>query len=49
LRHLIGEILEQRFRAEPVVRARLPVLEQQVLRGEITPYAAAMRLFAELG
>ncbi len=49
LRHLIGEILEQRFRAEPVVRNRLPVLEQQVLRGEITPYAAATRLFAEIG
>jgi putative protein kinase ArgK-like GTPase of G3E family len=43
------EILEQRFRAEPVVRNRLPVLEQQVLRGEITPYAAATRLFAEIG
>jgi LAO/AO transport system kinase len=44
LRKLIGELLEQRFRADPHVRAELPRLEARVVRGEITPYAAAMRL-----
>ncbi len=44
LRKLISELLEQRFRADPRVRAELPQLEARVVRGEITPYAAAMRL-----
>ena len=44
LRKLIAELLEQRFRADPRVRAELPRLEARVVRGEITPYAAAMRL-----
>jgi len=44
LRRLISEGLEARFRADPRVRAELPVLEQQVLRGEVTPQAAARRL-----
>ncbi|HQY70185.1 MAG TPA: hypothetical protein PLW13_07145 [Pseudomonadales bacterium] len=44
LRKLIGELLEQRFRADPRVRADLPRLQARVVRGEITPYAAAMRL-----
>jgi len=44
LRKLISELLEQRFRADPRVRAELPQLEARVVRGEMTPYAAAMRL-----
>jgi LAO/AO transport system kinase len=44
LRKLLGELLEQRFRANPAVQKQLPELEQRVIRGEITPYAAAMRL-----
>jgi LAO/AO transport system kinase len=44
LRKLIAELLEQRFRADPSVRSALPELESRVVRGEITPYAAAMRL-----
>ena len=44
LRKLIGEMLEQRFRADPRVRAELPRLEARVVRGEITPYSAAMQL-----
>jgi LAO/AO transport system kinase len=44
LRKLISELLEQRFRADPRVRAELPRLEARVVRGEITPYSAAMRL-----
>lgn len=44
LKRLIAELLQQRFRADPRVRAELPVLEQQVLRGELTPRAAARRL-----
>jgi LAO/AO transport system kinase len=44
LRKLIAELLERRFRADPAVRAALPELESRVVRGEITPYAAAMRL-----
>jgi hypothetical protein len=37
-------LLEQRFRSDPHVKAELPRLEQQVLRGELTPRAAARRL-----
>lgn len=44
LRRLISEGLEARFRADPRVRGELPALEQQVLRGELTPQAAARRL-----
>ena len=44
LRRLIAELLEQRFRSDPHVKAELPRLEQQVLRGELTPRAAARRL-----
>ena len=44
LRRLIAEHLEQRFRADPRVREELPGLERQVLRGELSPRAAARRL-----
>ncbi len=44
LKRLIAELLEQRFRSDPHVRAELPLLEQQVLRGDLTPRAAARRL-----
>lgn len=44
LRRLISEMLEQRFRANPRVREELPLLEERVIRGETTPYAAAMKL-----
>ncbi len=47
LRRLISELLEQRFRADPRVREELPRLEQRVVRGEMTPYAAAVRLLGE--
>jgi LAO/AO transport system kinase len=46
-RHLIAETLEQRFRADPRVAARLPALERQVLRGEVSPRAALGDLFAD--
>ena len=46
LKRLIAELLEQRFRTDPRVRAELPLLEQQVLRGELTPRAAARRLLS---
>jgi len=44
LRKLLAELLEQRFRANPAVQRQLPELEQRVVRGEITPYAAATQL-----
>ncbi len=44
LKRLIHELLEQRFRADPTVRAELPRLERQVLAGELTPRAAARKL-----
>ena len=44
LRRLISELLEQRFRTDPRVRDELPRLEERVVRGEMTPYAAAVRL-----
>lgn len=44
LRRLIAEHLEQRFRADPRVQEELPGLERQVLRGELSPRAAARRL-----
>lgn len=47
LRRLINELLEQRFRADPRVRDELPVLERHVVRGEMTPYAAAVQLLGE--
>ncbi|MCG3169319.1 MAG: GTPase ArgK [Pseudomonadales bacterium] len=47
LRRLISELLEQRFRADPRVREELPRLEERVVRGEMTPYAAAVRLLGE--
>ena len=46
LRRLLRELLEQRFRGNQQVRVQLPLLEEQVMRGEITPYAAAMQLVA---
>lgn len=44
LRRLISELLEQRFRTDPRVRDELPRFEERVVRGEMTPYAAAVRL-----
>lgn len=44
LRRLISEMLEQRFRANLRVREELPRLEERVIGGETTPYAAAMQL-----
>ena len=46
LRRLITEGLEQRFRADPQVAALLPVLERQVLAGDVSPRAAAARLLS---
>ena len=44
LRRLLRELLEQRFRGNERVRKALPMLESQVMKGDITPYAAAMQL-----
>jgi len=44
LRKLIAELLELRFRGDPEVRRALPELEGRVVRGEMTPYAAAIKL-----
>jgi LAO/AO transport system kinase len=49
LQKLLRSMLEQRLRESPAVRAELPALEARVVRGEITPYAAAARLMELFG
>jgi LAO/AO transport system kinase len=44
LDRLLNEMINRRFRAMPSVRAVLPDLEQQVRRGQITPFAALKEL-----
>jgi LAO/AO transport system kinase len=46
LRKLLRELLEQRFLSSSAVKRDFPALEARVIRGETTPYAAAMQLIA---
>lgn len=45
---LIGELLQMKLDQNPQVKQLRPQLEEQVLAGETTPYAAATRLISEL-
>jgi LAO/AO transport system kinase len=46
---LISDRLEQGFRRNPRVAARLPEVEADVVAGKTTPTAAAETLLEELG
>jgi LAO/AO transport system kinase len=49
MREMISTGLEDLFRSDPAITARLQVLEQRVEQGTMTPFAAARKLLAAFG
>jgi LAO/AO transport system kinase len=44
MHHLVNEMLQLKLKSNSAARALLPQLEQQVVKGEITPYTAARKI-----